>query len=114
MEQCIFCQIVEGKIPSKKVYEDEHVLAFHDISPVAPTHVLVIPKRHIASLMEIAPEDHVLLGKIFSAVQTVSRELGLAEKGFRVVNNIGEDGGQTVHHIHFHVIGGRTLTWPPG
>ncbi|MFC7440629.1 histidine triad nucleotide-binding protein [Laceyella putida] len=114
MENCIFCQIIEGKIPSNKVYEDEYVLAFHDIQPVAPTHVLVIPKRHITSLMELAPEDHVIAGKIFSSIQTIARELGLAEKGFRVVNNIGKDGGQTVYHIHFHLIGGRTLTWPPG
>lgn len=114
MEQCIFCQIIEGKIPSNKVYEDEHVLAFHDIHPVAPTHVLVIPKKHIASLLEVTLEDYTTIGHVFSSIQKIARELGLAERGFRVVNNIGKDGGQTVHHIHFHLIGGRTLTWPPG
>jgi histidine triad (HIT) family protein len=105
---------VAGNIPAQKVYEDDHVVAFHDINPVAPVHVLVIPKKHIASLMELSQEDEVLAGKILLAVQTVARELGLSEKGFRVVNNMGADGGQTVFHIHFHLLGGRTLTWPPG
>jgi histidine triad (HIT) family protein len=114
MDRCVFCAIVAGNIPAQKVYEDDHVVAFHDINPVAPVHVLVIPKKHIASLMELSQEDEVLAGKILLAVQTVARELGLSEKGFRVVNNMGADGGQTVFHIHFHLLGGRTLTWPPG
>jgi histidine triad (HIT) family protein len=114
MDRCVFCEIAAGNIPAQKVYEDDHVVAFHDINPVAPVHVLVIPKKHIASLMELSKEDEVLAGKILLAVQTIARELGLAEKGFRVVNNMGADGGQTVFHIHFHLLGGRTLTWPPG
>ncbi|MGA8943118.1 MAG: histidine triad nucleotide-binding protein [Thermoactinomyces sp.] len=114
MEDCIFCQIVEGKIPSKKVYEDELVYAFHDISPVAPTHVLVIPKKHISSLMELKEEDQTIVSKIMMAIQKIAKEFGLDEKGFRVVNNVGEEGGQTVFHIHFHLLGGRTMTWPPG
>jgi histidine triad (HIT) family protein len=114
LEPCIFCQIVEGKIPSKIVYEDEDILAFHDIAPAAPTHVLVIPKKHIASLMELQEDDQGLAGKILLTIQKIARELGLDEKGFRVVNNFGKEGGQTVFHIHFHLLGGRTLTWPPG
>jgi histidine triad (HIT) family protein len=114
VESCIFCQIIDGKIPSKKVYEDDDVLAFHDIAPAAPTHVLVIPKKHIPSLMHLGEEDKELVGKIHLVIQKLARELGLDDKGFRVVNNIGEEGGQTVFHIHFHLLGGRTLTWPPG
>ncbi|WP_124727834.1 histidine triad nucleotide-binding protein [Staphylospora marina] len=112
MDDCIFCRIVEGKIPARKVYEDEHVLAFHDIAPQAPVHVLVIPKVHVRSIMEL--EDEGLAGKIVTGIRNVARELNLDEKGFRVVNNMGQDGGQTVFHIHFHLLGGRTLTWPPG
>lgn len=114
MEDCIFCQIVEGKMPSKKVYEDEHVYAFHDISPAAPTHILVIPKKHIATLMDLKEEDQMLAGKVMAAIQKIAKEYQLDEKGFRVVNNVGEEGGQTVYHIHFHLLGGRALTWPPG
>lgn len=114
MDNCIFCQIVEGKIPSEKVYEDEDLLAFRDINPVAPVHVLIIPKKHISSLLELTEEDQLLAGKILYGAQKIARQLGLAEKGFRVVNNIGEEGGQTVFHIHFHLLGGRQLTWPPG
>ena len=114
MEDCIFCQIVKGKMPSKKVYEDEHVYAFHDISPAAPTHILVIPKKHIATLMDLKEEDQFLAGKVMAAIQKIAKEYQLDEKGFRVVNNVGEEGGQTVYHIHFHLLGGRTLTWPPG
>ncbi len=111
---CIFCLIAEGKIPSKKVYEDDDLLAFHDVNPVAPTHVLVIPKKHLSSLMDVSEENERLAGKILLGVKKVAKQLGLDEAGFRVVNNMGEEGGQTVHHIHFHLLGGRTLTWPPG
>lgn len=114
VEDCIFCQIVEGKLPSKKVYEDDDLLAFHDISPAAPTHVLVIPKKHISSLDALTEEDQLLAGKILLGIKKVARQLGLEENGYRVVNNIGKDGGQTVFHIHFHILGGRQLTWPPG
>lgn len=114
MENCIFCQIVAGKIPSEKVYEDEDLFAFRDINPAAPVHILVIPKKHISSLMELEEADQAIGGKILLGIQKVARQLGLHEKGFRVVNNMGEEGGQTVYHIHFHLLGGRHLTWPPG
>ncbi|PTM59487.1 histidine triad nucleotide-binding protein [Desmospora activa] len=114
MADCIFCQIIDGKIPSQKVYEDADVLAFNDIHAQAPVHVLVIPKKHIASAQELGEKDGALLGKIFTVIKRVAEEKGLAEKGYRIVNNCGEDGGQTVHHIHFHLLGGRQLTWPPG
>ncbi|SFJ09113.1 histidine triad nucleotide-binding protein [Thermoflavimicrobium dichotomicum] len=114
MSECIFCQIVDGKIPSQKVYEDEFLYAFRDINPVAPEHVLVIPKKHISSLMHLEEEDKVLAGKILLGIKKIAKQLGLDERGFRVVNNIGQEGGQTVFHIHFHLLGGRQLTWPPG
>lgn len=113
-KDCIFCKIVEGEIPAKKVYENEHVVAFEDISPQAPVHVLVIPKKHISSLLELQPEDEQLAAELLFSLKRVAKQLELDEKGFRVVNNIGEDGGQTVYHIHFHLLGGRSLTWPPG
>jgi histidine triad (HIT) family protein len=110
---CIFCGIVEGSVPSDKVYEDDKVVAFRDINPAAPVHVLVIPKKHIPSVLEAAEEPE-LLGEIVAAAAKVAKKLGLAEKGFRLVNNCGEQGLQTVYHIHFHLIGGRQLSWPPG
>ncbi|SHE65021.1 histidine triad (HIT) family protein [Seinonella peptonophila] len=114
MEECLFCQIVEQKIPSEKVYEDEEFYAFRDIHPAAPVHILLIPKKHVASLMELSPEDEALAGRLLLTAQKIARQFGLDENGFRVVNNIGVEGGQTVFHIHFHLLGGRTLTWPPG
>ena len=114
MNDCLFCKIVSGEIPSTKVYEDELVYAFRDINPQAPTHVLVIPKKHIKSVMEIQDEDNELLSRIFRVIKTVAKQEGIDEKGFRVVSNIGEDGQQTVPHLHFHVIGGRSMQWPPG
>lgn len=113
-EDCIFCKIVRGELDAKKVYEDDDVLAFEDISPQAPVHILVIPKKHISSLLAFEPEDEKLIAKIIFRIQELAKRLNLAEKGFRVVNNIGEDGGQSVFHIHFHLLGGRRLTWPPG
>lgn len=113
-KDCIFCQIAQGKMDAKKVYEDEHVLAFEDISPQAPIHLLVIPKKHISSLLELQPEDEKLVAHLLLSMKKIARQFNLEEKGFRVVNNIGEDGGQTVFHIHFHLLGGRNLTWPPG
>jgi histidine triad (HIT) family protein len=106
---CIFCKIVNGDIPSKKVYEDENLYAFYDIEPTAPTHVLVVPKKHIASILEVQPEDALLMGKIMFGIQKIAKQLGLAEDGFRVVTNTGPHGGQTVFHIHFHILGGHTL-----
>ena len=114
MNDCLFCKIASGEIPSTKVYEDELVYAFRDINPQAPTHVLVIPKKHIKSVMEIQDEDNELLSRIFQVIKTVAKQEGIDEKGFRVVSNIGEDGQQTVPHLHFHVIGGRSMQWPPG
>lgn len=110
---CIFCKIVAGSIPSKKVREDEQVLAFHDIDPKAPTHLLVIPKKHITSLAHAEPGDERLLGHLLLTAAEVAREQGLG-KGYRVVISTGPEGGQTVDHLHVHVMGGRQMHWPPG
>jgi histidine triad (HIT) family protein len=110
---CLFCKIAAGEIPSKKVYEDDKVLAFYDIEPQAPVHFLVIPKTHITGADKIAPENEAIVGHIFSVIAKVAGELGL-ENGFRVVNNCGKDAMQSVEHLHFHVLGGRLLGWPPG
>ncbi len=114
LENCIFCKIAAGEIPSKKAYEDDQVLAFYDINAQAPVHVLIIPKKHLASVLELTQEDDGLLGHMFRVAQTLADELGVREKGFRLVLNTGEDGGQTVMHLHMHLLGGRTLEWPPG
>lgn len=106
---CIFCKIVEGSIPSKKVYENEHVIAFHDIQPAAPVHILIIPKKHIASMNDVAPEDWHLLGEIHKAAQEIAKEQGVAESGYRLVNNCGPDSGQIVFHIHYHLLAGEKL-----
>lgn len=111
---CIFCSIVNGEIPSKKIYEDEKVYAFYDINPEAPVHFLVIPKEHIASANEINEKNSDVISHIFLVINRIVRELGIDKEGYRVVNNCGKLGGQTVGHIHFHVLGGRELTWPPG
>lgn len=113
-QECIFCKIVAGAIPANKVYDDDQVLAFHDISPQAPVHVLVIPKRHIESLGAVTDDDGPLLGHLLSAAARIARELGLAERGYRVVFNIGQDGGMAVYHLHAHILGGRRMAWPPG
>lgn len=112
MSDCIFCKIANGEIPSNKVYEDETVLAFYDLDPQAPTHVLVIPKAHIASAAEITPENSAVVAHIFEVVAKLSKELGL-ENGFRVVNNCGRDGMQSVQHLHFHLLAGKPMGWPP-
>lgn len=112
---CIFCKIAGGKIPTAFVYEDETVAAFHDISPAAPVHLLVIPKNHIANLLEVGAEDHSLIARMMTEViPKIANEQGLSEKGFRLVVNTKEDGGQTVNHLHFHLLGARTMDWPPG
>lgn len=111
---CIFCSIVEGKIPSQKVYEDDNVVAFKDINPEAPVHIIIIPKMHISSIMEINKSNSNVIEYIFLAIQKIAEETGISETGFRVVTNYGVDGGQTVNHIHFHLLGGRSLQWPPG
>jgi histidine triad (HIT) family protein len=110
---CLFCKIAAGEIPSKKIYEDDNVLAFHDIEPQAPVHFLVIPKVHITGADKIGAENEAVVGHVFSAIAKAAKELGL-ENGFRVVNNCGKDAMQSVEHLHFHVLGGRQLGWPPG
>jgi histidine triad (HIT) family protein len=110
---CLFCKIASGEIPSKKIYEDEHILAFHDIDPQAPVHFLVIPKEHIPSAYEIDESNSALVGRVFAVIAKIAGEQGL-ENGFRVVNNCGRDAQQSVQHLHFHVLGGRLLGWPPG
>ena len=113
MSDCLFCKIAGGEIPSQKVYEDELVYAFYDIDPQAPTHFLVIPKAHIASVSAVTAENSAVVAHIFEVIAKLAKELGL-EKGYRIVNNCGEDGGQTVRHLHFHLLGGRSMEWPPG
>ena len=109
MEDCIFCKIINGEIPSDKVYEDDDVLAFRDINPVAPIHILVIPKKHIAKLTDLTIEDETVIGKIYTAINKIAVQEGFAEDGFRVITNCGKNGGQEVMHIHFHILGGREL-----
>ena len=109
MENCLFCKIVKGDIPSTKVYEDEKVLAFRDIAPMAPTHILVIPKMHIGSVAEITAENADVVAHIFTVIPAIAKAEGL-ENGYRVVSNCGSDAGQTVHHLHFHILGGRKLS----
>ena len=113
MADCIFCKIAEGEIPSEIVYSDEHCVAFRDVNPQAPTHILVIPREHIKSVNEINSENSSIIAHIFQVISKIAAEEGL-EKGYRVVSNIGEDGQQSVPHLHFHIIGGRSLQWPPG
>ena len=114
MADCLFCKIIAGEIPSTKVYEDESVLAFRDIEPQAPQHIIIIPKNHIASANEITGENSAVIAKVFEAAAKIAQDLGFSENGYRIVNNCGEDGGQTVGHIHFHLLAGRNLQWPPG
>ncbi|MBQ9941540.1 MAG: histidine triad nucleotide-binding protein [Christensenellaceae bacterium] len=114
MENCIFCKIIRGEIPCKKVYEDDQVLAFYDIDAQAPVHVLIIPKKHVSSILALEEEDNALIAHIYAVVRKLAAELGVAEEGFRLVANTGDNGGQTVHHLHFHLLGGRKLAWPPG
>ena len=109
MNDCLFCKIIKGDIPSDKVYEDEEILAFKDINPAAPIHILVIPKKHISSLIDIEPEDEMLIGKIYSVINKIAEQKGVKEKGYRVIVNCGEDGGQEVMHLHFHLLAGRKL-----
>jgi len=110
---CLFCKIAAGQIPSNKVYEDDQVLAFYDIDPQAPVHFLVIPKAHISGADAITAENSAVVAHIYEVVAKIAKELKL-ENGFRVVSNVGADGGQTVPHLHFHVLAGRSLAWPPG
>lgn len=109
MEDCIFCKIIKGEIPSTKVYEDDEILAFDDIEPVAPIHILVIPKKHITSLAHLQKEDEDLVGRIYGVINKIAEEKGFKEKGYRVIVNCGEDGGQEVMHLHFHILAGKKL-----
>ncbi len=112
MSDCLFCKIIAGDIPSSKVYEDELCYAFHDIDPQAPVHFLVVPKAHIPSCGAVTAENSAVVGHIFEVIAKVAEEQGM--ESFRVVSNCGEQAGQTVHHLHFHVLSGRDMTWPPG
>ena len=114
MSQCLFCRIAAGEIPANILYSDEDVLAFRDINPQAPLHALVIPRKHIATINDLPADDAALVGKLFLAAKQVAKEAGYAEDGYRVVMNCGLDAGQTVFHIHLHVLAGRALSWPPG
>jgi histidine triad (HIT) family protein len=111
---CIFCRIIEGSIPAKIVYQDEHTLAFDDITPQAPVHTLVIPKRHVVSVQDLGESDQALLARLLLTCTRIAKDKGLSEHGFRLVANTGQDGGQSVFHLHFHLMGGRHMSWPPG
>ncbi len=114
MSECLFCKIAAKTIPSKMVYEDDQAVAFEDIHPQAPVHLLVVPRKHIASLSHAEAGDTALLGHLLQVCATLAKQKGIAENGYRVVANTGRDGGQTVFHLHVHVLGGRHATWPPG
>lgn len=114
MDDCIFCKIARGEMKTELLYEDEEILAFYDIQAVAPIHLLVIPKKHIPSLEEMEREDYPLLEKIYHTINGLAEEKGLKGRGYRVVVNCNQEGGQTVPHLHFHLLGGRQMEWPPG
>ena len=114
MQDCLFCKIAAGEIPSTKVYEDDQVYGFLDIDPQAPAHMILVPKAHIASANELTEENAAVVGHIFAVAAKLAKEQGFAEAGYRIVNNCGTDGGQTVGHLHFHLLAGRNLGWPPG
>ena len=114
MNECLFCNMVSGAIPCNKVYENEYVLAFRDIDPKAPTHILIIPKKHIKTLNEINENDQDLLGELLLTAKKIAKDEGIDTSGYRTVFNCNSDGGQTVFHIHMHLLGGRQMAWPPG
>ena len=111
---CLFCRIVAGELPSTRVHEDEVVIAFRDIAPRAPTHVLIVPRVHIPSVLELTEADGQLLGRLFAVAAQIARREGIAERGYRLVSNVGDWGGQSVDHLHWHLMGGRSMAWPPG
>ena len=111
---CLFCSIAQGIIPTKIVFEDDEILAFHDLNPQAPKHILIIPKHHIRSINEAQEEHQSLLGKLILGAKKIAQTEGLSDPGYRLVLNVNPDGGQTVYHIHLHLLGGRQMTWPPG
>ena len=114
MSDCLFCGIVDGKIKANLVYQDDAVVAFKDVAPKAPVHILIIPRKHLVSVSDIAQADGALIGQIFQVAARLAREQGIADSGYRVVVNSGADAGQSVFHLHFHLLGGRQMTWPPG
>jgi histidine triad (HIT) family protein len=114
MENCLFCKIATGAIPSKIVYQDEDVVAFEDINPQAPKHILLIPRQHIASIADLTLNDGPILAKLFITAQKLAHDMGIDESGYRFLTNVGPDAGQSVFHLHFHLLGGRKFGWPPG
>ena len=114
MDNCLFCKIIKGEIPANKVYENDHVLAFKDIDPKAPIHILVIPKKHIKSINELNSSDKYLAGELILASKKIAKDEGISLEGYRIIFNTNDDGGQTVYHIHMHIMGGRQMKWPPG
>jgi histidine triad (HIT) family protein len=114
MDNCLFCKMASGAIPVKKIYEDDALFAIEDINPVAPMHVLIIPKKHLVNSLELMPDDDQLVGAVYRVAAQLARERGMADDGFRIVNNNNAGAGQSVFHIHFHLLAGRKFTWPPG
>ncbi len=114
MSDCLFCKIVEGKVPSKLVHQDGDVVAFEDIDPQAPVHLLVVPRKHIPTLNDLAPEDDVLVGRMFRVAAALAKERGIADRGWRAAINVNRDAHQLVFHVHLHLLGGRSFGWPPG
>ena len=114
MEDCLFCKIAAGKMDTDFIYQDEQVVVFEDINPKAPVHLLIVPKKHISDLNSLETEDSELIGHVYQIAKQMAAEYDIAESGYRLVSNCGDDGGQTVYHIHFHLLGGRKLQWPPG
>ena len=113
-DDCLFCRIIVGSIPAERIHDDDLILAFRDIAPRAPTHVLLVPKQHIASAAELTEADGPMLGRLFAVAADLARSEGIADGGYRLVSNVGRWGGQTVDHLHFHLMGGRRFDWPPG
>ena len=114
MNDCLFCKIIAGEIPSEKVYEDDQVTAFRDINPVAPTHILIIPNKHIASINELTSDDETLVGHLFTTARDLAKQEGISESGYRLIINVGPDGGQVIYHLHLHLIGGQKMLHPMG
>jgi len=111
---CIFCKILEKKIPAKIIYEDDLVIAFEDVNPQSPVHALIIPRKHISTNLDITEKDNALIGHMFQAANKIAKDKGIAERGFRLVMNCNPESGQTVFHVHLHILGGRHMHWPPG
>ena len=114
MSDCLFCKMIAGEIPTECAYQDEHVFAFRDINPQAPLHVLIVPKTHIATLNDLQPDHDLLIGHLFKAAKKIAKDEGVAESGYRTVINCNAEAGQSVYHIHLHLLAGRQMNWPPG